>query len=157
MAQGNVYSASNGTEFSISAAREVIRLNGATTAQAIILSVEFGQTGDYGDTAAEGLRVTWSRATTLGAGGTNCENIEGHMPSAPAAKCVAVYNSAVSTGLSQFGATGMNVQAGFEKIWTPEAQIVVPSVATEAVIFAVEAPIDGLDFNCTITWEEILL
>jgi hypothetical protein len=65
---GRVYTATL-EDFSITTAADIMELQWPSTRSGILLSVEFGQRTDYGDSLALGFDLSLRRVTTSGTGG----------------------------------------------------------------------------------------
>lgn len=134
-------------------AGDLIGIESASTKVTKICSLRVEQSSDYGDAAAEGLRLQFSRGTA-GSGGTSKTPRPLEVgDSAFAGTCRAADSVALSSATVLLEG-GMNIQAGW--LWTPPERgdiVLAPSGA--AALILVTTPADAIDFEVDLEIEEI--
>lgn len=156
---GRIYSAHvNGLSWS--APMDFWELKAAASAIIIVHEVWIGQNSDYGDAAAEGVLVTFKRAS-----GTYASGSLGSTPSknplqfgdAASGATLEAGNTTQATAdtgaLTVFRSQSFNVQAGLLWLPTPETRLIL--APTQALVVSGGTPIDALTVDSTIVWEEI--
>jgi len=118
-----------------------------------------GQTSDYGDAAAEGLRVDVKRATgsyTSGSGGSTVTPAKANTTDAaagPTAETMNTTQAAAGSGtLTTLLSEAFNVQGGWEFCPPPDRRpLFLPA---EAVVVSVSAPADAVTVAGVLEFEE---
>lgn len=134
-------------------AGDLIGIESASTKVTKIISIRAEQSSDYGDAAAEGLRLNVSRGTAGSGGTSKTPRPVNPGDAAFAGTCRAADTSAMTSPVVQIEG-GMNIQAGW--LWTPtekEELILAPSAAIALQL--VTTPADAIDFEVTIGIEEL--
>lgn len=135
------------------AAGDLVQIASASTKVTKITAIHVEQSSDYGDAQAEGLRLNVSRGTA-GTGGTALTSRPISPTDAAFAGTILGQNTTAMTSPVVQVEGGMNVQGGWH--WTPPMGYemeVAPSAAIALVL--VTAPIDGIDMEITILFEEL--
>jgi hypothetical protein len=145
----------------VTASIDFIEIVPADDKPVTILGVFLGQSTDYGDAQAEGLRWSIQRGfATTGSGGTAVtprpvDRGDG------TAFFTATYNNTTKAA-NGAGGTGVvmhadvfNVQAGLGFWWTPETQISMSQLDTRSVLRLESTPADSITFDGTLYVGEI--
>jgi hypothetical protein len=129
---------------------------GAATAVAFVHEVRVGQNTEFGDAAAEMTRIQVAKFTTIGSGG-QAGVVNPLLEGGPTAIFATRFgDSTQATTLTILVDETFNIQAGWLYLPIPETRISVSSVVTEGLVVRMpEASDDTVDWNATITWEEI--
>lgn len=149
---GRIYSAS--VSAGVTAIQDFFELNAPSDAIVKIHSITLGQNLDYGDAAAEGLRVQISRATGSGSGGSTPTARPHNVGDSAFGGTVEANNTAQGTGTTVLVEDAFNVQAGWFYRPTPEEMIII-SPSGRIVVELPVAPTDSLTISGSITFEEI--
>ena len=160
MSMGMRYSCGFGG-VAVSAAQDLFELLAPTDATIVIISARLGQSSDFGDAAAEGLRLEWVKgegSVTSGSGGTaGTENPL--MTGLPAAGAVCELNNTtrmvVGTGaLVTYPEAPMNIQIPTLLQPIPDEFFIV-SPGDRMTLAIPVAPGDAITMDGVLTWEEI--
>ena len=156
---GQIYTASF-TGVAISVAQDIFELTAPADAVLRILSAHLGQSSDYGDAAAEGLRIRWVRGegATVGSGGSTVTPAP-HMAGFGASGATARINdttimTAGGGSLTTVLPAAFNVQIGYFYNPIPEEMLIV-SASDKLALELIAAPTDAITCEGHITWEEI--
>jgi hypothetical protein len=140
----------------VSAAQDLFEIAPAATAGVVIHKLLIGQSSDYGDAQAEGLRLLIIRgATSTGTGGATITPANTIPGGAAASSTVKRNNTTAATGGTPvtLHADCFNVQAGYQFIWTPETRLAV-APSSRVVVNLPAAPVDAITMSATIYFEE---
>jgi len=141
---------------SVSAAQDFFELVAPSTGSVVIHAIFIGQSTDYGDAQAEGLRILLTRGHTASGSGGSSPTIQKYDTSANASSGATV-EANNTTPASTSGVTILadvfNVQVGWQFIPTPEMR---PRLAASQrfTVNLPAAPADALTMSGTIIWEE---
>lgn len=137
----------------VSVAQDLFELNGPATGVVEILSCRLGQTSDYGNAEAEGLRIGIHRSTGASGSGGTIPIARPHNPADTAfSGQVEANNTTVATTLTQILADVWNVQAGWLYVPIPEERIIMAPSAR--IVFKLPvAPADPITMSGTLTWQ----
>lgn len=145
---------------SVSAAQDLVEAVAATGKPFILHEIVVGQTSDYGDAQAEGLRIDIKRATgsyTSGSGGSTATPAKHLTNDASAGPTPEINNttqaSAGSGALTTIRTDAFNVQSGYQYLPPPEQRILF--LAAEACVISITAPADALTMSGTMVFEEL--
>jgi hypothetical protein len=137
----------------VTAAQDLFELNAPSTGVVEILSCRLGQSSDYGNTEAEGLRIGIHRSTGASGSGGSAPTARPHNPLDTAyAGTVEANNTTVATTLTQILSDVWNIQAGWLYVPIPEERIVIPP-SGRLVFNLPAAPADSLTMSGTLTWQ----
>lgn len=151
---GRIYTASFGG-VAVSAIQDLFEVNAPSDAAVVIHSATLGQSSDYGDAAAEGLRVQISRAPTASGSGGSAPTARPHsLGDAAFGGTVEANNTTQATGTVTIHEDTFNIQAGWAYRPTPEERIVM-SPSERLVVELPVAPTDVVTMSGSITFEEI--
>lgn len=156
---GRMYSASFDNVV-VSAIQDLFELIAPTDSIVVLHSIELGQSTDFGDAAAEGLRVTVERFTsTNGSGGTDAtarpHNVgDAAFGGGDVAGTVGVNNTTQGVTRTVIQAMVWNIQAGWFYKPTPEERLVL-SPSGKLAVAMIAAPTDPITMSGTIVFEEI--
>ena len=151
---GRMYTASFGG-VAVTAIQDLFEVNAPSDATVAIHSIAVGQSSDYGDSEAEGLRVQISRAPTAsGTGGSTLTPRPHEEGDAAFGGTVEANNTGQATGTVTIHEDTFNVQAGWAYKPTPEERIVI-SPGGRLVVELPVAPGEALTMSGSITFEEI--
>lgn len=137
----------------ISAAKDLIGIAAPSTKVVKICGIRVEQSTDYGDAAAEGLRLQFSRGTA-GSGGSAVTARPVSPSDTAFAGTVLAENSTALTSPVVLLEGGMNIQAGW--LWQPVEKFEIelaPSAACALIL--VTAPADSITFEIDIEIEEL--
>jgi len=128
---------------------------GATTG-IIVLRCSLTQSSDYGDAAAEGLRIQVLRRSTLGTGGTAVTPLV-HLPGAPASNATVTRTIVTTQGtlVEVIGEEAFNIQAGFLYAPIPEERLLINAGGNRLAFFLANAPTDPITVSGWLTWLEV--
>lgn len=136
----------------VTAAVDVVELTPADDKPVAILGIFMGQSSDYGDAAAEGLRYRVIRGHTVSGSGGSAPTPRPVDRSGASAGFTAETNNttAANTGTTHnLHSDVYNVQLG-EKLWVPEKLELEASQAdTTLLVRLMAAPADSLTMSCT--------
>ena len=152
---GRMYSASI-SEVAVSAIQDLWELAAATNVAVVIHGLVIGQSTDYGDAAAEGLPIQFTRGHTVsGLFGSTVTPTALDPGGATADTTVEANNTtqATTSGVLVF-ADAFNVQAGYQLWFTPETRITIAG-GQRLVVELPVAPTDAITVSSTIFFEEI--
>lgn len=152
---GRMYTASFGG-VAVSVIQDLFELLAPADAVVVIHSIIIGQSSDYGDSEAEGLRVQISRTdgTTSGSGGSTPTARPHEKGDAAFGGTVEANNTTQATVTTVIVEDTFNVQAGWQWRPTPEERITLSPSETVVVELPV-APADAITMSGSITFEEI--
>lgn len=153
---GRFYTASF-DNIGVSAAQDLWGIATAATTSLILHGVIVGQSSDYGDAAAEGLRILIIRgATTVGSGGSAVTPSPNPPGGAAASSTVRRNDTTAATGGSPLTmvADAFNIQAGYQLWLPPEVRIIV-APSSRLVVNLPAAPTDVIQVSSTIFFEEV--
>lgn len=156
---GQVYTASF-TGVAVSAAQDLFEILAPADAIIIPLSAHFGQSSDYGDAAAEGLRIRWVRGegATTGSGGSTITPAPHMAGFAASGATVKVNNTTIMIAgggsITRLRPEGFNVQVGYFYQPTPEELFAV-SPSDRLTLELIDAPNDELTGEGFVTYREI--
>lgn len=139
----------------VSAAQDLVEILVPTGGGISILRVEFAQSSDYGDAAAEGLSLALVRATgSSGTGGSSATPAR-HLDGDATSTCTCeVGNTTKATTRTIIVPPALNVQAGY--IWVPTAREEIRIKAGHFFCFElVAAPADAITTSAYVTFEEL--
>ena len=139
----------------VSVAQDLFELTAAAAGVVRIIGLIMGQETDYGDAAAEGLRLTIVRGhTTTGSGGSTFTALPLNSSDAAAASTCKINNTTVATAGTAVNlhAEAWNIQAGYQIWWPPEARIDVRNA--ERIVVRTTAPTDAITMSATLIFEE---
>jgi hypothetical protein len=144
------------SDITISSAADVIELAWPSTMAGYLLSVEFGQRTDYGDTLSEGFRLQVVRATTSGTTPGSTPTPAKHSPGdAVASVVVEVQNSTAAAGtITVLRDIVFNVQAGW-LYQPPDNQLVEVAPSGILVLRLQTALTSAVTGSLTVTFAEI--
>ena len=152
---GRVYSISF-DNIAVSTAQDLFEIATPATTGIALHGLMVAQSSDYGDAAAEGLRILVIRGATTTGTATSVTPVS-RMAGTGASVCTCKRNSTVAaTGGTPVNvhADAFNVQAGYQLWWTPETQpVVAPS--SRVVINLPAAPADAITVSATLIFEEM--
>ena len=124
----------------------------------IVHGFEIFQTSDVQDAEEEILRIRVKRQTgsfTVGSGGAAGTNVRAQEGDAAALVTSRTNDTTQATGTFEtVDIVGWNVRIPQPKIWVPETQMTIRA-SSDLVIDLPEGPVDSLDINATLTFEEI--
>ena len=152
---GRVYSASF-SGIAVTGVQDLLSLTGASGIICEILGVRVGQDSEFGDAAAEMLRIRIVRYGTIGSGGSAVTEEEHELGGNAAAAAVIRNNTTPGTTETVIVEDVFNVQSGWLYAPVPEERIIVPPTGT--IVLAVKlqtAPDDSTDMSGMITWQEV--
>ncbi len=140
----------------ITANMDIFSVLPATGHDIVLHSVEVTQSSDYGDAAAEGVRIAQIRgATTVGSGGSAYTPLPNNPGQAAAATARRLDTSQASAGTPVImHAQAMNVQVGYFYRPTPEERFRVVA-GTYWQLSLVASPADSLTVSVTVVFEEL--
>lgn len=151
---GRMYTASF-EAVAVTAIQDLFEINAPSDAAVILHSFEIGQDSDAGDTEAEMLRCTISRAPTASGSGGSTPTARPHNEGDAAfGGTVEANNTTQATGTVVLKPIPFNVQAGCVYQPTPEERIVI-SPGDRLVVELPAAPADSLTMSGSIVFEEI--
>ena len=155
---GQVYTASF-TGVAVSAAQDLFEILAPADAIIIPLSAHFGQSSDYGDAQAEGLRIRWVRGEGATTGNGTTITPAPHMAGFAASGCTVKRNgtSIMTVGggsLTRLRPEGFNAQVGYFYQPTPEERFAVSS-NDRLTLELIDAPNDELTAEGFVTYMEI--
>lgn len=141
----------------VTAAQDLFEIATPATSGAVLHALLVGQSSDFGDAQAEGLRLLIVRAaTTTGSGGATITPAPVIPGGAAASSTVKRNNTTAATGGTPvtLHADTFNVQAGYQIWWAPETR---PRVAPSSriVVNLPAAPADSLTMSATLIYEEL--
>lgn len=113
--------------------------------------IDFGQSSDYGDAAAEGLALKVIRAhSTSGSGGSSATPRPCNSADAAAAGTYEVGNTTQATGGSPvtLHSTALNIQAGYQFVWPAGMEPTVRN--SERMVVTLAAAADAITVGVTI-------
>ncbi len=136
----------------ISAAQDVYEVAPADDKPCIFDGVDLGQSTDYGDAAAEGVRLAIRRGDTVSGSGGSSPSIRVPDPQDASAGFTVEANNttkANTSGVAMWGSAWNVQQAG--QIWFPDTfPIKVSQVESRACLELVAAPADSLTCDHTL-------
>lgn len=140
----------------VSAAQDLFEVATASSAGVRLHGLVVGQSSDYGDSAAEGLRILIIRAHTSSGSGGSAPTPTVLTPGGSAASSTTEANNTTpASGGSPvtIHADTFNVQAGYQIWWPPEMR---PACAPSSriVVNLPAAPADALTMSATLYFEE---
>ena len=153
---GRIYSISF-DNIAVSTTQDLFEIATPATTGAALLGLFIGQSSDYGEAQAEGLRVLVIRGATTTGTATSVTPVS-RLPGTGASVCTCKRNSTVAaTGGTPVNvhADAFNVQAGYQYWWTPET---TPTVApsSRVVVNLPAAPTDAITVSATLIFEELV-
>jgi hypothetical protein len=147
----------NFDNITVSAAQDFFEVAPAATVSVVFHGLMIGQSTDYGDAQAEGLRLLIIRgATTTGSGGATITPAPVLPGGAAASSTVKRNNTTAATGGTPINlhSDGFNVQSGYQIWWTPETRLVC-APSSRIVVNMPSTPADAINFNASLYFEEI--
>ncbi|HUS97124.1 MAG TPA: hypothetical protein VMX97_10325 [Hyphomicrobiaceae bacterium] len=150
-----MYSASI-SEVAVSAIQDLWELVAATNVSVVIHGLLIGQSTDYGDAAAEGLPIQFTRGFTVSGSGGSTVTPTALDPGGAAADATVEANNttqATTSGVQIF-ADAFNIQAGYQLWFPPENRITIAG-AQRLVVELPVAPTDSITLSSTIFFEEL--
>lgn len=144
----------------VTAAQDFFELGPATNKPIAIHGYGLHQTSDTGDAAEEILRISLVRGhTTSGSGGSTMTPVPlaSSADTASGDTTIEINNTTIaSTAGSTLYVHGMNVRAGLEVWFPPEARPVASAADTTIVLRLLAAPADSLTMGGWIVFEELV-
>lgn len=140
----------------VSAAQDLFEIATPATSSVAIHGLVLGQSSDYGDAQAEGLRIQLIRGhTTTGSGGATITPVQLVPGGAAASSTVKRNNTTVATGGSPLvcWVDVWNVQAGYQMWWPPESHILV--APSSRIVVTQTAPADEITMSGTLIYEAL--
>jgi len=154
---GQIYTASF-TGVIVGVAQDFFEITAPADAVIIIHSARIGQSSDYGDAAAEGLRIRWVRGegSTSGSGGSTVTPAPHMAGFAASGATVEANNTTKMTGgtTTTIITETFNVQVGYLYQPTPEERLVI-SASDLLTLELIAAPADDLTMEGSVTYEEL--
>lgn len=141
----------------VSAIQDLFEITAPADAAVLIHEIKIGQSSDYGDSEAEGLRVQLTRGHgTSGSGGSAVTPTPLEAGFAAAGSTVEANNTTQASAGTPvvLYEDAFNAQIGWHYLPTPEARIVL----SPSALFVVElpvAPADAVTMSGTMIFEEI--
>jgi hypothetical protein len=149
--------AANFDAIAVTAAQDFFEIAPPATASVLLHGLMIGQSTDYGDAQAEGLRLLIIRgATTTGSGGATITPAQAIPGGAAASSTVKRNNTTAATGGTPvtLHADCFNVQSGYQFWWTPETRLIC-APSSRIVVNLPAAPADSITFSATLYFEEL--
>lgn len=140
----------------VSAQQDLFELVAPSAGAVVIHELTLGQTSDQGDAQAEALSLQLIRGYTVsGSGGSSATPAPLNSAYPAAGTTAEVNNTTVAnTGtVVTVMADVWNVQAGYQKVWTPETRPVLRN--GQRLVVRQSAPADAITQSGTIVFEEI--
>lgn len=138
----------------VTASGELLQITGPSDAVTRITSVRLTQSTDYGDAAAEGLRVSLNRSASAGSGGGTVTPTAKETGDAAYGGTVLSANSTPAGSLTVLVEEAFNIQAGY--FWQPtEKNELYVSPSGVFVIRLETSPADSITFDLQVEFEEI--
>lgn len=156
---GQVYTAST-TGVAVSVLQDLIEILAPADASIVILSAHFGQSSDFGDAQAEGLRVRWVRGlgATSGSGGSTPTPAPHMVGFAASGATVEMNNTTIMTAgggsLVTVVTAAFNAQVGYFYQPTPEERIII-SGGDRLTLELIAAPSDAITAETSVTYLEL--
>lgn len=150
----HIYSAAT----AITVAADLIEITPADDRPVVVHGFRVWQTTDTGDAAEEIIGLAWVRGNaTSGSGGSTYTPTPKDPRAAAAGATIETRNTtAASTGTAvEVYATGWNVRAPLEVVFTPEQRIKADQGQTLLVLRMLAAPADSLTIGVSVDIEEI--
>lgn len=145
------------TAFTVAA--DLVEITPADDRPVVVHGFRVWQTTELGDAAEEVIGLAWVRGNaTSGSGGNTSVAATPKDPrAASAGMTVETANTtAASTGTPvTVYATGWNVRAPLEVVFTPEQRIKVDQAQTLLVLRMLAAPADSTTIGCSVDLEEL--
>jgi len=136
------------------AAGDFIEIAAPADAAVVLIGGHLGQSLDFGDAAAEMLRISLARAATSGSGGTTA-TARPHQVGFPASGSVCETNNTTPAGTKTIVKPfTFNIQAGWDYIPIPEDWLYL-SPSGILVLDLISTPADSLTFSGWLTFMEI--
>lgn len=133
---------------------DIWRITAPSTAVVRLHSAFFGQSSDFGDAAAEMLRIQIFRPGSIGATFLSNQSARSNELGDSSFGGTNSFSSVLSTGNTLLIEETFNIQAGWYYTPTPEERITV-SPGGKLSIALPAAPADGLTTSFRATFEEI--
>ena len=137
----------------ITTAIDLFQIETLTEQPVIIHSVEFGQTTDYGDTAAEGLRILFRNRITA-AVTNSVPEVAIDVGDAAFGGNTNANATVITTGNVIVHASAWNIQIPFLWVPPPNGQHLVRGTDAFTVHLA-DAPTDSITISGTVVFEEM--
>lgn len=138
------------------AAFDIFEIVAPSDCVVVLTGLYIGQSTDYGDAQAEGLKIQGVRAySTSGSGGSSVTPVKKQTGFAAAGSTVEANNTTQATGgspLTEFE-DNFNVQIGYQWRPTPEEYIILSP--SERFVWKISAPADSTTFGATMTFAEV--
>jgi len=141
-------------DIAVSATQDIWEIATAATTSLVLHGLIIGQSSDYGDAAAEGLRLSIRRGAASGSGGTTGLTPVALAPGGSSSSSTCERNNTTAgTGGTEMVADCFNIQAGYQLWFTPECRpIIAPS---SRLTINITAPTDAVTMSSTLFWEEV--
>jgi len=139
-------------------AADLVEISPADDRAVVVHGFRVWQTTDLGDAAEEIIELQWVRGNaTSGSGGASFTEVPKDPRAVAGGTTVEVGNTtAASAGTAvTVYATGWNVRAPLEVVFTPEQRIKVDQGQTLLVLRMAAAPTDSLSIGVSVDIEEI--
>lgn len=140
----------------VSVAQDLFEITAPATCGVVLHGLVMGQSTDYGDAAAEGLRVLIIRGYTVSGSVGSSVTATPLIPGGAAASSTCERNNTTVANTGSpvtVHADCWNIQAGYQMWWTPETRIYV-APSTRIVINLPAAPADAITMSATLYFEE---
>ena len=141
----------------ITTAQDLYEIAPADDKPCILDGLELGQSTDYGDAAAEGVRLASRRGDTVSGSGGSSPSIRAVDPQDAAAGLTAEANNttkANTSGVAIYG-SAWNIQISPTNIWWPDAYgLKVSQVESRICLELVAAPADSVTVDHTLMLRE---
>jgi hypothetical protein len=135
------------------ASGELISITCAAAKVICVRSIHYSQEDDYGDTNADGGRITIQRAGTVGTGGTTVNANPLDPGDAADSATVSRHHSSAGTTLTLLVAENFNWQAGF--FWDPVPEDYIWLGGSDILVVRLEdTPGASHNTSMTVTFEE---
>lgn len=143
----------------ITAAADLVEISPADDLPVLIHGFRVWQTTDVGDAAEEIITLSWIRGHTTGGSGGNTSVVpapKNHRDAAAGMAVETANTTAASSGTTTTPyATGWNVRAPLEVVFTPEQRIRADQGNTTLVLRMGAAPADSLTIGVSVDVEEL--
>ena len=139
----------------VTAVQDLLTLEATSVSMLEILSARLGQTTDYGDAAAEGLRVRWVRHTAVGSAGATVTPVNHSAGGEAATGTYRRNDTTQGAGSVVIMEDVWNIQAGWLYVPIPEERIWVPPSGTGNDVLSLTlpaAPADSVTMSGSITF-----
>lgn len=158
---GRIYYVNTGFQTVASASMpiDLLEITAGTEKPFVVHEVTVSQSSDFGDTEAEQIRIAVKRATgafSSGTGGASATTVKGSLSDSAAGFTAERNNTTQASGgtIETLVTEAVPVQAGYQRIWTPETRPTIQP--TDALIVSIEGSLaDDLTMTATAIIEEL--